>query len=134
MTYETALEEYVPELDGIDDLYADCTPEEKDRCLGRTASMIGNLQAFVSAEEEAKQRRLTGFDATVEKHYIPKVPFDLNQAIRKLGGQWDADKRQWFYTDPAKAEQAERLLQEYADAHGPEGAQVGIQETDFGMQ
>ena len=43
------------------------------------------------------------------RHYIPNVPFKLNETVREMGGQWDAEEKCWYHSDPAKTKEIERL-------------------------
>jgi hypothetical protein len=48
----------------------------------------------------------------VEKHYIPEIPYKLNEQIKQMGCRWDAEARCWYHTDPEISKAANRLVQE----------------------
>ena len=81
------------------------------------------VQAQIPAKPEKKitdsaPNELSGASKAQEhtntggKYYIPNVPFELNKQMRELGCKWDPDAKSWYHTDPIKAKEAERLVNE----------------------
>jgi len=60
---------------------------------------------------------------TADKHYIEgENTRTVKDQLKELGCKWDRDKQQWYHTDPAKAKEAQRLVD---NASGPTGVDEG---------
>ena len=61
------------------------------------------------------------------KYYIEGETRVVKDRLKALGCKWDRDRQQWYHTDPAKAKEAQKLVN---DASGPTG--VGTNELNRG--
>jgi len=70
---------------------------------------------------------------TDRKYYIPNVPFELNKQMRELGCKWDPDAKSWYHTDPIKAKEAERLVNEALEKGSPSIVPAVIEKINHEM-
>ena len=63
-------------------------------------------------DENEKKLCSTTAKAAVEKHFIPNVPYQLNETMQNMGCRWDSETKQWYHTDPATALEAAQLVEQ----------------------
>ena len=96
----------------------------KDQLKALGCKWDGELKQWYHTEKEVAARAQAVVDKTIaakaqdlvtnraEKHYIPEVPYKLNEQLKQMGCRWDAEARSWFHTDPEIGRQANQLVQE----------------------
>src|SRR4029453_8246210 len=83
---------------------------EKNHWYHTEKEVAPRAQGVVDKTIAAKAQDLVTNRA--EKHYIPEVPYKLNEQLKQMGCRWDAEARSWFHTDPEIGRQANQLVQE----------------------
>ena len=57
-----------------------------------------------------------------ERHYLTGETMQLKDQLKEMGCRWGGEKKQWYHTDPAKAKEAQALIDNSRDGLGKDKA------------
>jgi len=89
--------------------------------VAEAQALIENApKAIIDKAPEQKQEK----QRASERHYIEgENTRAVKDQLKELGCKWDRDRQQWYHTDPAKAKEAQKLVDA---ASGPTGIGEGV--------
>ena len=87
--------------------------------------IAAKARAILAEEMENPKYRQAAKDHinTDGNYYIPVVPPELIKTIQTRGGKWDPDAKCLYFTDPVKAKEAERLVNDARERGGRSATQ-----------
>ena len=65
---------------------------------------VAEAQALIDNAPEKERKK------EIEKHYLTGETLAIKDQLKEMGCKWDGDKKQWYHTDPEKAKEAQRLI------------------------
>jgi len=70
------------------------------------------------ADAEAAINNAPARKHTPERHYLTGETLEIKDQLKEMGCRWDADRKQWYHTDPAIAKEAQTLIDKWSDDFG----------------